>query len=405
MFNCLICEANFNSFIDFGKMPIANNFSKNKSTKKDYNFQMSVGFCNSCKSVQLTSQPDRKLMFHENYAFYSSTSSFMKTHFKKFANEMIELQKLDNNSLVVEIGCNDGIMLENFMDENINSFGVEPSKNVAKVAEKKGLNVINDFFSKEIALEILNKFGKSDAILSANVICHIPYIHKIFEGVKLLLNKNGVFAFEEPYLGDVIKKTSFDQIYDEHVFLFSILSVKNIAAMHDLDLFEAQKQITHGGSMRYYLSHKGNKEISSNVLKLINEEKNYGLNKEVTFQDFNKKILRIKNDLINLLMELKNQGKKVVAYGATSKSTTVTNYFGITSDLVECIFDTTPIKHDTFSPGVKIPVLPYKDFRKSNPDYVLLFAWNHFEEIKEKEKDFMTKDKKWILYVPEVKVI
>ena len=154
---------------------------------------------------------------------------------------------------------------------------------------KKGLNVINDFFMKEIALEILNKFGKSDAILSANVICHIPYIHKIFEGVKLLLNKNGFFAFEEPYLGDVIRKPLLIKSMTS-TFLFSILSVKNIAAMHDLDLFEAQKQITHGGSMRYYLSHKGNKEISSNVLKLINEEKNYGLNKEVTFQDFNKKI-------------------------------------------------------------------------------------------------------------------
>lgn len=405
MFSCLICKSNFKPFIDFGEMPIANDFNKNKSVDHEYKFQMSVGFCNFCKSVQLANQPDRELMFHENYAFYSSTSSYMDIHFRNFAKDIIKLQNLKDDSFVVEIGCNDGIMLKNFDKMKISSLGIEPSKNVAKAAKEKGLNVLDEFFSKKTALDVVNKFGKCDAVLSANVICHIPYIHQIFEGIKLILKNDGVFVFEEPYLGDVIKKTSFDQIYDEHVFLFSILSVKNLASMHDLDLFNACKQDTHGGSMRYYLCHKSQKKISNVINELIKKEKNYGLDEEYTFLNFNKKILKIKNDLINLLIKLKKQGKKVVAYGATSKSTTVTNYFGITPELVECIYDTTPIKHYTFSPGVKIPILPYEEFRKCDPDYVLLFAWNHLKEIQEKEKDFVVGDKKWILYIPEVMVI
>ena len=179
MFNCLVCNAKYKSFIDFGKMPIANNFNKKEFDDGEYKFNMSVGFCNNCKMVQLTDQPDREKMFHENYAFFSSTSSFMKAHFKRFANEIINFQKLNKNSLVLEIGSNDGIMLENFYKSGINCIGIEPSQNVAKAAEQKRLNIINDFFSDDVAQKILKNSGKVDAILSANVICHIPYIHKI----------------------------------------------------------------------------------------------------------------------------------------------------------------------------------------------------------------------------------
>ena len=158
MFSCLICKSNFKPFIDFGKMPIANDFNKNKSADNEYKFDMSIGFCNSCKSVQLTNQPDRELMFHENYAFYSSTSSYMDIHFNNFAKDIIKLQNLKNNSFVVEIGCNDGIMLKNFYKTKIPSLGIEPSQNVAKVAKKKGLNILNEFFTKKTALEVVSKF-------------------------------------------------------------------------------------------------------------------------------------------------------------------------------------------------------------------------------------------------------
>ena len=211
--------------------------------------------------------------------------------------------------------------------------------------------------------------------------------------------------FEDPYLGEVIEKTSFDQIYDEHVFLFSALSVNYLANMHDLELVNVEPQITHGGSMRYTIAHKGIKTVSQNVIKLIDQEKKLGLDKKQSYLGFTNNVYKIKNDLINFLIKLKNDGKKVVAYGATSKSTTVTNYFGITPDLVECIYDTTPIKQNKLSPGVHIPVLPYDQFSQSNPDYVLLFAWNHATEIMKKESDYMGNNRHWITYIPNVKVI
>jgi methylation protein EvaC len=386
-------------------MPIANAFATKEQIKNEYTFPMKVGFCDNCNMVQLVEQPDREKMFHENYAFFSSTSNYMKGHFKLFANSVSELQNLNKNSFVVEVGCNDGILLENFIIDDIPCLGVEPSENVAQVAMEKEIEVITQFFDRPLAEHILQSHQKADAILSANVMCHIPYMHSIYDGVKTLLKEDGVFIFEDPYLGEIIEKTSFDQIYDEHVFLFSALSVNYLANMHDLELVNVEPQITHGGSMRYTIAHKGIKTVSQNVIKLIDQEKKLGLDKKQSYLGFTDNVNKIKNDLINLLTKLKNDGKKVVAYGATSKSTTVTNYFGITPDLVECIYDTTPIKQNKLSPGAHIPVLPYDQFRDSNPDYVLLFAWNHATEIMKKESDYMGNNRHWITYIPNVKVI
>jgi len=401
---CLICESEYQPFVDFGDMPIANAFATKKELEDEYTFPMRVGFCESCNMVQLVEQPDREKMFHENYAFFSSTSNYMKEHFKRFADSVSELQVLDENSFVVEIGSNDGIMLQNFLAGGISCLGVEPSENVAKIAMQKGIEVVLEFFDRPLAEKISKTYQKADAILSANVMCHIPYMHSIYDGVRALLKESGVFIFEDPYLGEVIEKTSFDQIYDEHVFLFSVLSINKLANMHDLELINVEPQITHGGSMRYTIAHKGVKTVSKNVATLIEQEVELGLDNKQSYLGFTDSVNKIRDDLIELLTKLKKEGKKVVAYGATSKSTTVTNYFGISPKLIECIYDTTPIKQNKLSPGAHIPVLPYDQFRKSNPDYVLLFAWNHATEIMKKEKDYMGSDRHWITYIPEVKV-
>ena len=404
MAECLICDSAFNPFVDFGQMPIANAFKKEVTTMPEYKFPMQVGFCGKCYMVQLVEQPEKERMFHSNYAFFSSTSKYMKNHFQAFASKLCDLYALDKTSFVVEIGCNDGIMLENFATKNIKCLGVEPSKNVAQKALDKGLEIKQDFFDDKVASEIIQKYSKANVIMSANVMCHIPYMHSIFKGIKTLLHTKGIFVFEDPYLGDIINKTSFDQIYDEHVFFFSALSVRSIAAYHNLELIDVEPQVTHGGSMRYYLTHKNTRKITQNVTQLISQEIALGLNSSKVYQNFSSDIHKIKIELLRLLSDIKKKGKKVVGYGATSKSTTVINYFGITSDLVESIFDTTPIKHNTYSPGANIPILPYKDFKESNPDYVLLFAWNHAAEIMEKERAYM-KDKHWITYIPTVKII
>jgi methylation protein EvaC len=404
MSNCLICQSEYQPFVDFGDMPIANAFATKEEMGDEYTFSMKVGFCESCKMVQLVEQPDREQMFHDNYAFFSSTSNYMLEHFKNFAQSVSHLQSLDSESFVIEIGCNDGIMLQNFLTDEIPCLGVEPSKNVAEVAGNKGIEVINQFFDQPLAEKITQTHKKADAILSANVMCHIPYMHSIYDGVKTLLKDDGVFIFEDPYLGEIIEKTSFDQIYDEHVFLFSALSISHLANMHDLELVNVEPQITHGGSMRYTIAHKGAKTVSQNVTSLIEKEKKLGLDSAHAYAGFADSVNKIRDDLIGLLNKLKSDGKKVVAYGATSKSTTVTNYFGITPELVDCIYDTTPIKHNKLSPGAHIPVLPYEQFRESNPDYVLLFAWNHATEIMKKEQDYMANGRHWITYIPELEV-
>jgi methylation protein EvaC len=401
--DCLICSKTILPFVDFGNMPIANSFMKIVN-ENEYLFSMQMAFCKNCHMVQLVEQPAREKMFHENYAFFSSTSDFMKNHFYKFYEEIKKKQKLNEKSLVVEIGCNDGIMLENFVNSKIPCLGVEPSKNVAKVARQKGIEVFENFFDKPLAEILEKKYGKADVIFSANVMCHIPYLGSVFEGIHNLLKPTGIFAFEDPYLGDVMNKNSFDQIYDEHVFLFSALSIQKIAKLYELELINVQPQNSHGGSMRYTLAHKGQKKISNKVNQLINDEKKLGLNKKNFYFGFEKNINKIKKDLINLLLRLKKEKKKVVGYGATSKSTTIINYFDITKDLIECIYDTTPGKFYTFSPGKHLPILPYSEFRKSNPDYVVLFAWNHANEIMQKEKEYM-KNRNWILYVPQVSII
>tara|TARA_B100000965_G_scaffold392269_1_gene401630 strand:+ start:516 stop:1733 length:1218 start_codon:yes stop_codon:yes gene_type:complete len=403
MKKCLVCKKPIKPFINFGPMPIANGFLSKKEISKEYKFKLQTGFCNNCKMVQLIEQPKREKMFHKNYSFFSSTSNYMIDHFHKYCKELKKLQKLNKNSFVVEIGCNDGILLQNFKTSNIPCLGIEPSKNVAKNAISKKLDVIIDFFDEKIASKILKNYKKTDLILSANVICHIPYIHSIFKGVKKLLNDQGLFIFEDPYIGDVIKKTSFDQIYDEHVFLFSAHSVKYVANMHGLELVNLKRLPTHGGSMRYYIGKKNKHKISTNIKKTLMLEKKLGLNKTKTYLKFEDKINKIKHNLVSLLKDLKKNNKKVVAYGATSKSTTVTNYFGIDKSLVECIFDNTPIKQNKLSPGKHIPIKAYEHFRISKPDYVLLFAWNHAREIFEKEKKYMI-NKKWITYIPKVKI-
>ncbi|EKD70328.1 MAG: SAM-dependent methyltransferase, partial [uncultured bacterium] len=220
-----------------------------------------------------------------------------------------------------------------------------------------------------------------------------------------LLKPNGVLAFEDPYLGAMISKTSYDQLYDEHVFIFSAHSVQNAFARHGLELFHVQPLETHGGSMRYYLSHKGAHKIRDSVHEQLSYEKKLNLDNAKGFIYFKNNCEKNKFDLVQLLQQLKSQGKRVVGYAATSKSTTILNYCKIGSDLIEYICDTTPIKQNKYSPGMHIPVKPYEAYKNDFPDYAILFAWNHAEEIMEKESAFIKNGGKWILFVPKVGVL
>ncbi len=403
--NCLICNSKIRPFLNFGKMPVANGFLRRKQFPKEYFFKLSVAFCKKCKMVQLVKTINRERMFHKNYAFYSSTSKFMAEHFLKIA-ELIKKRYLKHpDPFIVEIGCNDGILLCHFAQSGIRHLGIEPSKNVAGIAAKKGIKVTNEFFDRALAKKIIKKCGKADVVFAANALCHIPYLNSVITGIKNLLKESGVLVFEDPYLGDIIKKTSYDQIYDEHAFYFSLASVKKLFETHGMEVVNVQHQDTHGGSMRYYISHKGAYKPKKKVSRLLAHEIAGGLVKEQTYKILAKKIALSKKELMELLSGLKRRGKHIAGYGATSKSATVINYCGITPKVCDFISDITPTKIGKFSPGAHIPVYSHAEFLIREPEYTILFAWNHAGEIMKNEKGYTKAGGKWIIYVPQVKVI
>lgn len=392
--------------MDFGRQPLGNGFLKADDFADEYFFQMKVGFSEESKMFQLLAQPEPKKMFHKYYAFYSSTSNYMACHFRKLAEQVISLKCLSgSNPFVVELGCNDGIMLQHFAKKNIRHLGIEPSLNVAKEANRKGVKTLSEFFDENLAAKIVCEHGQADAFLAANVMCHIPNITSVVKGIRCLLKPKGIVVFEDPYLGDVVEKTSYDQIYDEHMFLFSALSIRHLFEMYGMELVDLQPQKTHGGSMRYVLAHKGAHQITESVNAILAREKEQGLDNPQTFKKFRKKVEHSREQLVYLLTDLKRRGKKIAGYAATSKSTTILNYCGIGPDLIEYITDTTPIKQGKFSPGMHIPIVPYEQFQQKPPDYAFLFAWNHFEEILAKESRYVASGGKWISHVPEVRVI
>jgi len=354
--------------------------------------------------VQLVQQPDRDMMFHDNYAYFSSISSKMADHFRDFAQLVMDNFVTDKNSFVVEIGSNDGIMLRHFADKGVRHLGVEPSGNVAQVARDKGIETLCDFFEETVAENIKAECGQADVVVAANVMCHIPYLDSVVKGVSRLLKPEGIFIFEDPYLGDIIEITSYDQIYDEHVFYFSVTSVQNLFNIYGMQVIEIMPQNVHGGSMRYIIARKGVFPVSADVASQIHKEEKLGLHKKEMFDRFRLNVERSRDGLVRTLIDLKKQGKRVVGYGATSKSTTVTNYCDISPDLIEFISDTTPTKQGKYSPGTHIPIRPYEDFCSNYPDIALLFAWNHGEEIMGKEKQFTDAGGKWLVYVPEVRI-
>lgn len=402
---CRVSGTVLTKVLDFGMQPLGNGFLEDKS-KDEYFFPMAMGYSEVSMMLQLIEQPAPEKMFHDHYAFYSSTSAYMGQHFKQFANQVIQSGYLSKNDpFVVELGCNDGIMLKNFAEKDIRHLGIEPSLNVAQEANKLGVRTRTDFFSEELAEIIVREDGQADAFLAANVMCHIPGIVGVVKGIKKLLKPTGVVMFEDPYLGDVVAKTSYDQIYDEHVFLFSALSIQYLFGLQDMELIDVMPQKTHGGSMRYVIGHKGAHSVKDAVFETIAKEKAQGLDSLATFEKFRINVEKSRSDLVSLLKNLKAQGKRVAGYAATSKSTTVLNYCGIGPDLISYICDTTPIKQGKLSPGVHIPVVPYEAFKNNPPDYAVLLAWNHAEEIMNKEKSYQANGGKWIVHVPQVMVL
>ncbi len=405
MTQCRVCCKPISAFMSFGPMPIANGFLTPDRFGDEMFFELAPAFCEACGTFQIIEQPTPDAMFHESYAFFTRTSKRMVAHFADYAAWVRKTHLRDElDPFVVEIGSNDGAMLEFFAKAGTRHLGIEPSANVAEEARRHGVQSLVAFFSGATGRAVRAEHGPASAVLAANVMCHIPDLHSVAEGVDALLAPDGVFVFEDPYLGAMVEKTSYDQIYDEHVFIFSLKSVRAAFAPHGFEVIDVMDMDTHGGSMRYVLAREGVRPVSDSVELLARREQALGLDRIETFKRFRMNCERSRENLVALLVRLRKEGRRVTGYGATSKSTTILNYCKIGPDLIEFISDTTPIKQHKFSPGMHIPIQPYEAFKVSYPDYAVLFAWNHRHEIMGNEQGFSAAGGKWIHFVPDVSV-
>lgn len=383
--------------MSFGEMPIANGFLKKENFKKEFVFNMEVGFSRRLSLFQLNDHPKPKLMFNKNYPFFTSSSKYMVSHFEDYS-KWIKKNYFDKVKNIIEIGSNDGSFLKNFKSNKTNILGVEPSNNVAKLANKNRINTINKFFTYKTARGLKRFKKKTDIIIAANAICHIPNLKDLIKGVDILLNNKGIFIFEEPYLGSMYKKTSYDQIYDEHIYMFSVTSVKKIFNLFNFELIDLKKQLTHGGSMRYVIARRGEYKVKKIVNRIIKYETRKNINNFKGCLEFKKKCEVSKQRLKNKINKIIKKGKSIAGYAATSKSTTILNYCGIDHNHIDFICDTTKNKIGKYTPRTHIPIYNVDFFRNNIPDYTFLFAWNHKKEIFNKEKNIVKKTK-WFAHI------
>jgi len=390
-------------FLDLGRHPIANAFLKEEDFDDEFLFDLKVVFDTESKLVSLKEFVEPEKIFNENYPYTTSNSFPMVKHFKETA-EM--LMKEFNPSTVMEIGSNDGVFLKNW--NNDYTIGVEPCSNFSLKTAHMGYQSYTSFWNTELSEKIKGHHGKMDLIFTANCICHIHDLDETFTAVKNLLSKDGVFVFEDPSLLRILERNSYDQIYDEHPHIFSVTSLDNILKENGLKIFRVDNLSVHGGSNRIYAKHPNipsDNVIEYNVEENLQREDDFGLNEFKTYQEFAKRVEKSKNDLVDLLTNLKNDGKRVMSIGATAKSTTVFNYCGIGTDLIELITDTTKDKQGMCAPGSHIPVVPRKSVSLNDYDYAYLGAWNFKDVIVDIESEFAQNGGKFITHVPNVEVV
>jgi hypothetical protein len=386
-------------FLDLGTQPIANKFLQDIN-EDEYKFNLTVEFDDETKLVSLGNFVRPELMFNDSYVYHTSNSDTMRKHFKDYSES---LKRDFNPRRVLEIGSNDGVFIKNFDEKT--TIAVEPCGNFAQLTNDIHYKTYNEFWGMNLARKIVKEDGKRDLISSSNCICHIQNLDEAFAAVNECISEDGIFVFEDPSLIRMLERVSYDQFYDEHAHVFSVTALQNLLNRNGLEIFRVDNLEVHGGSNRIYACKLGAKNIQKSVNVSLELEANYRVGDLLTYQEFARKVQKSKNSLIDTLMELKSRGKKIVSYGATSKSTTVFNYCGIGPDLIDYIVDTTTDKQGKLSPGMHIPVVSPDSGFNETVDVAFLGAWNYEKEILAKEEKFIEDGGKFITHIPYVRVM
>ena len=403
---CRLCSnKRFELVLDLGKQPPSNSFlTKKKLRNKEKEFPLRLYICKKCYHLQLLDVVDKKHLF-SNYHYLTSANKPIIEHFEKYANDVYaKILKKKEKPFVIEIGSNDGTLLKKILKYKVNVLGIEPAKNLAKISRETKIRTENSFFNIELAKNISKK-GKADLIIANNVLGHIDNLHEFLVGILELLKDDGVFVFEVPHALNLIQKLEFDTIYHEHISYFSIIPLLRWLKKYNLEIYDVEKKNVHGGTIRVYVSKKGNFKIRKSVERIKINEKRYGMDKIGTYKIFRKKVVSLRKDLLKKIKKLK-KNNKLFGYGAPAKGNVLLNYCKIDNNILDFITDTTVLKQGKFTPGTKIKIINPKNRPKEYTKMVgLLLAWNYKDAIIQNEKEFLRKGGRFLIPIPKPKII
>jgi hypothetical protein len=395
------------TFLDLGFAPPSNAYLKFEDlAKPEKYYPLKVKVCTGCWLVQTEDYAQAEELFNADYAYFSSTSKSWLSHAAKYAETVIDRLELHQNSFVIEIAANDGYLLKNFVTYGIPCLGIEPTASTASVAEALGISVLREFFGEKLGQQLVNNNKQADLIVGNNVYAHVPDINDFTLGLKTALKPGGTITLEFPHLMQLIDHTQFDTVYHEHFSYLSLYTVNRIFKWAGLRIWDVEQLPTHGGSLRIYGCHDEADQITSEAVgSLMVKELQSGLQTLETFQKFQHRADKVRDDLLSFLIEQKHAGKKVVAYGAAAKGNTLLNYAGVKPDLLAYVCDAAIAKQGKYMPGSHIPIFSPNALTQSSPDFVLILPWNIAPEVKQQCSTLLRQSTKFLTAVPILNVI
>ena len=405
---CRSCgSVNLQTVLSLGPTPLANALlTAEQLDQPEQTYPLDLVFCSKCSLAQITQTVAPETLFAE-YFYRSSFSDTLLQHAERLTANLIRTRRLNQNSLVIEVASNDGYLLQYYKRAGIPVLGIEPARNIARVAEtERGIPTVNDFFNVELALKLASSGRRADCIHAHNVLAHVADLNGVVQGFRTLLKPDGLVIVEVPYVRDLILNCEFDTIYHEHLCYFSLTALNELFAQHNLVIEEVEHHDLHGGTLRIYATHadRGRKPQES-VLRMLQEEDDSGMRRIDFYRGFATQVERLRDNLVQLVRELKANGKSIAVYGASAKGTTLLNYARIGAETLDFVVDRSPLKQGYYTPGTHLRIEAPEKLLAEMPDFVLLLTWNFAEEILEQQSEYRRKGGRFIIPIPSLKIV